>query len=45
MADLSSNSSNDNSTDEEVEFLGYMKQYFNKLRRPYFTVNKNRLFK
>jgi len=36
MAYLSnSSSSSDSSTDEEIEFLGNMNQYFNKLPRPY----------
>lgn len=35
MACLSSSSSCDSSTDEEIEFLDYMNQYFNRLRRPY----------
>jgi len=35
MVDLSSTSSSDSSTDEEFEFLGYIKQNLNKVRRPY----------
>jgi len=35
MAYLSSSSSSDSSTDEEIEFLGNMNQYLNRLRRPY----------
>ena len=32
---INSSSSSDSNTDEEIEFLGNMNQYFNKPRRPY----------
>jgi len=46
LAYLSSSSSSDSSTDEEIEFLGNMNQYFNKPRRPYLlSIRIDHLFK
>lgn len=38
--DYLSSSSSDSSSDEEIEFLAYMNQNFNNIRRPYLSINR-----